>query len=112
MRPTIAKRNNDDLPALVPTSSPVLGFLGNATHGTVGYFSSGWPLAYLVATAIFGAALLVGSLVPVSSPQQVARQSVLPSTFGRGAGGEGSQNVTHRPRRRPDHRHGRLPVEE
>ena len=82
---------NDDLPSLAPTSSPLLGFLGNATHGTVGYFSSGWPLAYLVATAIFGVGLLVGALVPVSHPQQVAKQSVplpsplspLPSIVGR-----------------------------
>ena len=33
----------------------------NAFHGTVGYFSSGWPVAYLVATVIFAIGLLVGS---------------------------------------------------
>ena len=58
---------------------PVIGLLGGAWHGTVGYFSSGWPLAYLVATVIFGVGLLVGSVVHVSQPAQVARQSSVPS---------------------------------
>ena len=51
-------------------------FLSTILHGTVGYFSSGWPVAYLVATVIFGIGLLVGSLMHVSQPAQVARQSV------------------------------------
>ena len=49
----------------------------------------------MIATVICGVSLLVGSIVPVSQPVQVAKQSVLPTTFGRGAGGEGSDNVTH-----------------
>ena len=43
---------------------------------TSGFFSSGWPVAYLIATVIFGIGLLIGSLIPVSQPVQVARQSV------------------------------------
>ena len=63
---------------LPPSSAP--SFLGNAWHGTFGYFSSGWPVAYLLATVIYGIGLLIGSLVPVSQPAQVARQTVpLPS---------------------------------
>ncbi len=63
-----------------PPSSPALAFLGSAAHGTLGYISSGWPLAYLVATMIFGVGLLIGSCVHVSQPVQVARQSAsLPS---------------------------------
>ena len=54
------------------TAPPVLGLLGGAWHGTVGYFSSGWPLAYLVATAIFGVGLLIGSRIYVSQPEQIA----------------------------------------
>ena len=52
-----------------------------AAHGTarVGYFSSGWPVAYLIATVISGIALVVGALVPISQPVQVARQSSPPS---------------------------------
>ena len=55
------------------------------------YVSSGWPLAYLVATVIFGVGLVIGSRIYVSHPEQVARQSVplpsplspLPSIVGR-----------------------------
>ena len=66
--------------AAAEQNPPRLGFLGSAIHGTVNYVSSGWPLAYLVATVIFGVGLLVGSRVHVSQPEQVARQSVpLPS---------------------------------
>ena len=60
-------------------SAPLPTFLTTTLHGTVGYFSSGWPVAYLIATVIFGLALLIGSLVPVSQPVQVARQSSVPS---------------------------------
>ena len=61
---------------VVPPSAMPLGFLATTFHGTVGYFSSGWPVAYLVATVIFGIGLLIGSLMPVSQPAQVAKQSV------------------------------------
>ena len=68
-----------------------LGFLATTIHGTAGFFSSGWPVAYLVATVIFGIGLLIGSHVYVSEPVQVVRQSVplpsplspLPSVVGR-----------------------------
>ena len=63
----------------VETSSPAPTFLSTPLHGTAGWFSSGWPVAYLVATVIFGIGLLIGSLVPVSSPQQIAKQSSLPA---------------------------------
>jgi hypothetical protein len=55
--------------------SPILGPLGSAWHGAVGYVSSGWPVAYLVATVIFAVGLLLGSLMIVPAPVQVARQS-------------------------------------
>ena len=64
----------------VPSLAPAVP--GNLWHGAVGYFSSGWPLAYLIATVVFGIGLLVGSHVYVSQPAQVARQSVpLPSSL-------------------------------
>ena len=71
----------EELPTKTPAESsiPTLTFLGNTIQGTVGYFSSGWPVAYLVATVIFGIGLLIGSLVHVSQPAQVARQSSVPS---------------------------------
>ena len=61
-------------------SAPIFPFLSSTTlHDMVGFFSSGWPVAYLIATVIFGVGLLIGSLVPVSQPAQVARQSSVPS---------------------------------
>jgi hypothetical protein len=42
----------------------------------LGYLSSGWPLAYLIATAIFATGLLIGALVHVSELVQVAHQPV------------------------------------
>ena len=81
--------------AILPEASPSLssapGFLSTTLHGTVGYFSSGWPVAYLVATVIFGIGLLVSAHVYVSQPVQVAKQSAslpsplspLPSVVGR-----------------------------
>ena len=72
-----AERGSDETDsASIP--SPVLS-LGTAIHGPVSYFSSGWPVAYLIATVIFGVALLIGSLVPVSEqPAQLAGQSSVP----------------------------------
>jgi hypothetical protein len=58
--------------ALLATPS----FFSTTLHGTIGYFSSGWPVAYLVATVILGVGLLIGTLVHVSQPAQVVRQSV------------------------------------
>ena len=76
---------------LAPPSHPTPAFLSTSLHGTLGWFSSGWPVAYLVATVIFGIGLVIGSVVHVSQPEQVANQSValpsplspLPSVVGR-----------------------------
>ena len=66
--------------SVVTTSLPVFGdtILSTTVPGTVGWFSSGWPVAYLIATVICGVSLLIGSLVPVSQPEQVARQPSVP----------------------------------
>lgn len=57
-------------------SPPVVGFLGGSIRTTLGYFSEGMPLAYLLATVIFGVGLLVGSRIHVSGPERVAVQLV------------------------------------
>ena len=56
---------SDPYPSL---PSPPLDFLSTTLPGNVGFFSSGWPVAYLIATVICGVSLLIGSLVPVSEP--------------------------------------------
>jgi hypothetical protein len=73
----------DELPTKTPSplAPPALGSLGAAMHGIVSYFSSGWPVAYLVAAVILGLGLLIGAFVHVSTPIQVARQAPpLPSS--------------------------------
>ena len=79
---------------------PTIALFDGAIDTATIYFSSGWPVAYLAATVIFGIGLLIGSHVYVSQPVQVARQSApLPSP------------PSASPLNRwPDHRHGRLPV--
>lgn len=65
---------------LSPVSSfPALDILSTALHGSVNYFSSGWPLAYLITTVIFASAILVGYFTPASTPSvstQIAAQPV------------------------------------
>ena len=80
-------------PQVSPSSSaaPALGFLSTTLPGTLGYFPEGMPLAYLIATVIFGVGLLIGSHIYVSQSEQVVRQSAslpsplspLPSVVGR-----------------------------
>ena len=80
--------------------SPVLTSLGAAVHGTVGYISSGWPVAYLIATVIFGVGLLIGShdlrVGPRTGCPAIRPSPLSPLPFPLSG--------------RPDHRHGRLPV--
>jgi hypothetical protein len=47
-----------------------------ANYSVTGYFASGWPVAYLLATVIFGVGLLVGAIVHVSPPNPLATQPV------------------------------------
>ena len=63
-------------PPVAPT------FLPTASYGTVGWFSSGWPVAYLIATVICGVSMVIGSLIPTSQPIQFARRSSVPSRGG------------------------------
>ena len=78
VKPVAPAPSESDAALLNPPLHP-FPLLSTTLPGTVGFFSSGWPVAYLMATVIFGVGLLVGSLVPVSEPAQVARQSSVPS---------------------------------
>ncbi len=70
-----------DLSPLLVTSplpspaSPVLGFLGGAYHGTIGFFSQEVPFSLLIATFVTGLGLLAGSLVYVSQPKSMAKNA-------------------------------------
>jgi hypothetical protein len=53
---------------------PMLGLLVQPPHG---FFSSGWPVAYLVATAIFAIGLVIGAIIHVSKPTPIVGPSTL-----------------------------------
>lgn len=57
-----------------PTAVPTAVF-GTALHSAGGYFSSGWPVAYLVATLLLGVGLLVGYITQVPQPSLVANKT-------------------------------------
>jgi hypothetical protein len=70
----------DTLMALKPvvapgSSSPAPTFPATIWHGTGGYLSSGWPLAYLIATVVVTVGALVAHMTPKSEFVQVARHS-------------------------------------
>jgi len=56
----------------VESSLPVLGFLGNAWQGTVGFFSQEIPFSLLIASVVTGLGLLFGSMVYVTHHTQLA----------------------------------------
>ena len=58
-----------------PPVLPVLGFLGNAYHGTIGFFSQEIPFSLLIATVITGLGLLAGSMVYVNQPNPIAKKT-------------------------------------
>jgi hypothetical protein len=69
-------------------SAPVPTFLTTDFRGTAGYFSSGWPVAYLVATVILGIGLWIGAVTPVSHSVQVAKDAHPPAPLVVGRQGE------------------------
>ena len=78
----VANETATPVVTVLPASLP---FLSTTFHNTLGYFSEGMPLAYLLATVITGLGLLIGSLIHVSQPEQVAHNSVVvePTLVGR-----------------------------
>lgn len=77
-----------DVPVL---NAPIPSLGGHITQSALGYLSSGWPVAYLVATVVLGIGLLIGTVTHVSQSVLVAHKSVplssplpsLPSFVGR-----------------------------
>jgi hypothetical protein len=73
---TIARIGTTLPPMSLPSSpSPTSTFLSTTLHGSIGFLSSGWPVAYLVATVISGVGLLVGAFTHVSPPTQIVAHS-------------------------------------
>jgi hypothetical protein len=57
----------------LPSIPPII--LDTAIPGTVGFFSSGWPVAYLIATVVCGIGALIGAFSYVSIHEQVVDNS-------------------------------------
>ena len=73
---------------------------GAPVDARIGFFSAGWPVAYLVATVVFAIGLAIGAFVHVSQPVDVVKQPASPS----------SPPLPSSRSRRPDHPHDRLPL--
>ncbi len=54
---------------------PIVPSCYTLSQATLTYLSSGWPLAYLIATVIFGIGAVIGTFIHVSHPTQVALES-------------------------------------
>jgi len=65
--------------APLPASHSFYDFFGETTQNAFAYWTQGWPLAYLVATVLFAASLLIGSRVPLSRPVDVAQAPPSPT---------------------------------
>ena len=88
--PALASEEIPNEAQTLPSVSPPT-FLSTTFHNTIGYFPEGMPLAYLIATVVTGLGILIGSVIHVAGPTEVARQSAslpsplspLPSVVGR-----------------------------
>jgi len=60
-------------PSIVP-----FGFLSNALHGTIGFFSQELPFSLLVAAVLTSLGLWFASMIYVSSPDKIAKDSLPP----------------------------------
>jgi regulation of enolase protein 1 (concanavalin A-like superfamily) len=78
----------------VPTDSFSVPGLSSVVPAMPGMLSSGWPVAYLIATVILGLGLVIGAVTHVSQPDQFAQKAFNSPSGGHhevvGAGGHGS----------------------
>jgi hypothetical protein len=66
---------NAELSPAIPPPIQIAPGLYSPWHGTVNSFSSGWPVAYLVATLVFAIGLTIAAIVHVSQPGTFVRES-------------------------------------
>jgi len=66
----------DDPHTAAPVAAvPIPGFFSTAYHGTIGFFSHELPFALLIATVLTSLGLWAASMVYVSSPEKIAKDS-------------------------------------
>ena len=68
-------------PQATPSFSPIPSFLSTAYHGTIGFFSQELPFSLLIAAVLTGLGLWIASLVYVSSPEKIAKNSLPTATI-------------------------------
>ena len=76
MRWEFAHQVQEPLPPCSP--SPVFGFLSTAYHGTIGFFSQELPFSLLIAAVLTSLGLWFASVIYVSSPEKIAKDSSPP----------------------------------
>jgi hypothetical protein len=70
---------NNALPTVPSRGVPTGELFGGVQGGPLGYFSSGWPVAYLVATVVSAVGLAIGAFTYVSQPAHIV-ENRLPGT--------------------------------
>ncbi len=76
--PNDAEESDNFRASKVACSTSTGIFSATLFHGAATYLSSGWPVAYLIATVIFAIGLMIGARTYISQPGQVAITSPTP----------------------------------
>ena len=71
----LASGDSRNTSGVVAPSTTPFGFLSTAYHGTIGFFSQELPFSLLIATLLTGFGLWIASLVYISSPDKIAKDS-------------------------------------
>ena len=66
---------------LAPSSQAANSKVPTVFHGTLDFFSSGWPVAYFIAAAVLGIGLLIGAFTYVSRPEEVVHKDQSPPGY-------------------------------
>ena len=74
-----ASSNSNAIDVAAPVVVPIPSFFSTTYHGTIGFFSQELPFSLLIATLLTGFGLWIASLVYISGPEKIAKDSTLPA---------------------------------
>ena len=77
IKPVVLAPSESDVVGSVTTTAVPFTFLSTAYHGTIGFFSQELPFSLLIAAVLTSFGLWVASMIYVSSPDKIARNSSL-----------------------------------
>ena len=66
----LASQKDDPASESVAPSQPAPVLFSTFPHGSFGYLSSGWPVAYLIATLVVGLGIAIAAVTHVSQPDK------------------------------------------